>query len=63
MKTSKRPVEPLHEIAWKAWEEDQKHNPNAMNPHAYIYGFIQGYKIREAEYEDSNRDKRKSTRA
>ena len=63
MKTIKRPVEALHEIAWKAWEEDQKFNPNTMNPHAFIYGFIQGYKIREKEYEDSHRDQGEGTRS
>lgn len=25
--------------AWKVWEEDQKTNPNPVNPHAFVYGY------------------------
>lgn len=55
--------DPLHEIAWKAWEEDQKFNPSAVNPHAFIYGFIQGYLTHQKENENSDSDKGKGARS
>ena len=36
----------LEKVAWKAWEKDQATNPDIVNPHAFIYGFVMGVGIR-----------------
>ena len=33
-----------HQSAVKAWEKDQLTNPNAVNPHAFVYGYKIGSK-------------------
>ena len=30
--------EQLKQAIWESWEEDQKTNPNPVNPHAFEYG-------------------------
>lgn len=32
--------EALTKEAWQAWEEYQKTNPNAVNPAAFVYGYL-----------------------
>lgn len=44
--------------AWQAWEEDQKTNPNAVNPHAFVYG----YKIGKAKAKATREAKDKEDR-
>ncbi len=34
-----RYLEPTTDEAWQAWEEDQKTNPQSVNPHAFVYGY------------------------
>lgn len=34
----------LNEFSMLAWQEDQRTNPTAVNPHAYAYGYRAGYR-------------------
>lgn len=46
IKPEKNYPEGIEKIAWKVWEEDQKTNPSAVNPHAFVYGFKLGHKVK-----------------
>jgi hypothetical protein len=35
----------MRELAMKEWENDQKTNPNPVNPDAYCYGFIAALRL------------------
>lgn len=35
----KQSKEEIMKLAWEQWMDDQKTNPNAVNPHAFTYGF------------------------
>jgi hypothetical protein len=37
--------EQMRELAMKEWENDQKTNPNPVNPDAYSYGFIAALRL------------------
>lgn len=37
--------ESLMKLAMEQWEKDQKTNPNAVNPHAYSYGFYSAFAL------------------
>lgn len=39
----------IEKEAWEAWQEDQKTNPTAVNPHAFVYGYKVASRIKEAE--------------
>lgn len=34
---------PVFMLALRAWEKDQLTNPKPVNPHAFIYGYTNGY--------------------
>lgn len=35
----------MQDFAMKSWEEDQKTNPNPVNPYAYSYGFLSALRL------------------
>jgi hypothetical protein len=35
-----RNIQDIQNEAWGVWEEDQKINPNSVNPYAFIYGYV-----------------------
>jgi hypothetical protein len=40
------------QAGWKIWEEDQRTNPTAVNPHAFVYGYAVACKIMRDKKEE-----------